>query len=629
LDAPGDLANIIRRNLSPRVSVALGFLEEPASPFKGLAAAKWEARTMAETGGDVLVDTLCRWGVDTVFGIPGDGVNGVIEGLRKRQDEIRFIQVRHEEAAAFMATAHAKFTGRLGCCLSTSGPGGIHLLNGLYDAKMDGQPVIAITGLQAHDLLGTFTQQDVALDKLFGDACVYSERIMGPAHVENVVELACRTALARSQPVHVTMAVDHQSAPLRGDKASERNVRHHVSHQMTWGVTRPLDEHLHRAAETLNLGKRVVILAGRGALNCESELSEIADLLAAPVAKALLGKAALPDDHPHCTGGVGLLGATPSQEALDGCDTLLIVGSSFPYIEFYPRPGQARGVQIDLDPQRIGLRYPVECGLVGDARLTLQALIPLLTRKTERGFLDQAQKAKAAWDATLGERGRPASAPMRGDVAAAALSRLLHDRAIVTTDCGTNTAYAARHLEMRSGMMFSTSGALASMGAGLPYAIAAKLAHPGRQVVAVVGDGGLTMLIGELATAKKYGCDIKLVVLKNNSLGQIKWEQMAFLGNPEYACELEPVDFATVARGFGWRAWSVSDPHAVEDVLAEALAAPGPALVEVEVGSNDPLLPPKIKSRQALNLAKALLRGTHDGDKIVRNAVAELTREGV
>lgn len=584
---------------------------------------------MAETAGDMLVDTLCRWGVDTVFGIPGDGVNGIIEALRKRQDEIRFIQTRHEEAAAFMACAHAKFTGRLGCCLSTSGPGGVHLLNGLYDAKMDGQPVIAVTGLQFHDLLGTFTQQDVALDKLFQDACVYNERIMGPAHVENVVELACRTALARRQPVHVTMAVDHQSTPLKRDTPSERNIRHHVSHQMTWGVTKPLDEHLQRAAETLNEGRRVAILAGQGALDCEAELSQVSERLAAPVTKALLGKAALPDDHPNCTGGVGLLGSSASQEALDGCDTLLIVGSTFPYIEFYPRPGQARGVQIDVDPQRIGLRYPVECGLVGDAKLTLQALIPLLDRKSDRTFLEETQKAKAGWDATLAERGKPDQAPMRGDVAVEALNRLLHDRAVVTTDCGVNTAYAARHLRMRSGMMFSTSGTLASMGAGLPYAIAAKLAHPGRQVVSVVGDGGLTMLMGEMATAKKYGCDVKLVVLKNNSLGQIKWEQMAFLGNPEYACELEPIDFAAVARAFGWRAFSVADPHAMEAALVEALAAPGPVLVEVEVDPNDPLLPPKIKSKQALNLAKALLRGTHDGDKIVRNAVADLTREGV
>jgi pyruvate dehydrogenase (quinone)/pyruvate oxidase len=582
---------------------------------------------MTTTASDVLVETLMKWGVDTVFGIPGDGVNGVIEALREKQDEVRFIQVRHEEAAAFMATAYAKFTGKLGCCLSTSGPGGIHLLNGLYDAKMDGQPVIAITGLQFHDLIGTFTQQDVALDKLFEDVAVFNERIMGPAHVENMVELACRTALTRNQPVHLTIAADHQSEPVNKDKPSERNLKHHVSNVMSWGVSAPGEVQMRKAAEVLNAGRKVAILAGRGALDCEAELIELSERLAAPVAKALLGKAAMPDDHPNCTGGVGLLGTTPSQEALEACDTLLIVGSTFPYIEFYPKPGQARGVQIDRDGQRLGLRYPIECGLLGDAGPTLRALLPLLERKQDRGFLEKAQKAKADWDKTLAIRGEAKGAPMRGDVPIEALNKLLPDSAIVTTDCGVNTAYAARHLRMRSGMMFSTSGTLASMGAGLPYAIAAKISHPTRPVVAVVGDGGLTMLIGELATAVKYGCDVKLVVLKNNSLGQIKWEQMAFLGNPEYVCDLQPIDFAAVARGFGWTAYSVSDPNAVAGVLSQALADAGPVLVEVEIDQNDPLLPPKIKTKQALNLAKALLRGTPGGKEIFKDALTDAARE--
>ncbi len=584
---------------------------------------------MTMTAGDVLVETLLAWGVDTVFGIPGDGVNGVIEALRQRQDQIRFIQVRHEEAAAFMACAHAKFTGRLGCCLSTSGPGGIHLLNGIYDAKMDGQPVIAITGLQFHDLVGTFTQQDVALDKLFDDACAYSERIMGPAHVENVVSLACRTALARRQPVHVTIAVDHQSEPVKKDTPSERNLKHHVSNREAFEGGLPDAGQLRAAADILNAGGKVAILAGRGALGCEAELAEVSDLLGAPVAKALLGKACFPDDHPNCTGGVGLLGAEPSQTVLEDCDTLLIVGSSFPYIEFYPKPGAARGVQIDRDGQRIGLRYPVECGLVGDTQATLRALIPLLQRQTQRAFLEGAQKHMAHWNKTLAERGRPADAPMRGDVAAEALNRMLPDNAIVTTDCGVNTAYAARHLRLRSGMMFSTSGTLASMGAGLPYAIAAKIAHPHRPVISVVGDGGLTMLLGEMATAKKYAADIKVVVFKNNSLGQIKWEQMAFLGNPEYVCDLEPIDFAAVARGFGWTAMSVADPHQVERVLSEALATAGPVLVEVLIDQNDPLLPPKIKVKQALNMAKALIKGTPGGGDIVKDILKDVAREVV
>jgi pyruvate dehydrogenase (quinone)/pyruvate oxidase len=317
------------------------------------------------------------------------------------------------------------------------------------------------------------------------------------------------------------------------------------------------------------------------------------------------------------------LGTAPSQDALEGCDTLLIVGSTFPYVEFYPKPGKARGVQIDRDGQRLGLRFPIECGLLGDARATLKALTPLLSRKTDRGFLIEIQAGVKDWNTLLAERGKPDETPMRGDVAAEALSPLLADRAIVTTDCGVNTAYAARHLKLRSGMMFSTSGTLASMGAGLPYAIAAKLAHPDRQVVSVVGDGGLTMLMGEMATAKKYGAAVKLVVLKNNSLGQIKWEQMAFLGNPEYVCDLQPIDFAAVARGFGWTAFSVSDPSAVAGVLAQALAADGPALVEVEIDQNDPLLPPKVKAKQAINLMKALMKGTPGGAEIAAHVVQD------
>jgi pyruvate dehydrogenase (quinone)/pyruvate oxidase len=345
------------------------------------------------------------------------------------------------------------------------------------------------------------------------------------------------------------------------------------------------------------------------------------------VTKALLGKAAMADDHPNCAGGVGLLGAASGQAALDGCDTLLIVGSSFPYIEFYPKPGSARAVQIDHDPCRIGLRYPAEIGLVGNAASTLRRLLPLIETKTDRGFLEKIQTQTSDWRDALAKRAEPAGQPMRPDVAAHALNRLLPAGAIVTTDCGVNTAYAARHLVLREGMMFSTSGTLASMGAGLPYAIAAKLAWPERPVIAFVGDGGLTMLMGEMATARKYDLDVKIIVLKNNSLGQIKWEQMAFLGNPEYVCDLEPIDFAKVAEGFGLKGFTVSEPARVDAILAEALAHPGPALVEVEVDPNDPLLPPKIKTAEAINLAKSLARGTPDRGKIAANALKDAVRE--
>ena len=348
---------------------------------------------MAQTAGDILVQTLIDWGVDTIFGIPGDGINGVFEALRKRQDDIRFVQVRHEEAAAYAACAYAKFTGRLGVCVATSGPGGIHLLNGIYDAKLDGQPVLAITGAQHHDLLETLTQQDVALDKLFVDATVYSVRVMGPAHVENVVEMACRTALSYRQPTHVMVPVDIQSMPVDKSHRSERNVAHHVSNLMARGGQMPDPEMIQRAADILNGAEKPFILAGRGAIGAANELIAVAERLQAPIGKPLLGKASVPDESPYTTGGVGLLGTRPSQEALESCDTLLIVGSSFPYIEFYPKPGKAKAVQIELDPKRVGLRYPVDVGLVGDSKRVLGELLPLLRKNDSGKFLEKTQKS--------------------------------------------------------------------------------------------------------------------------------------------------------------------------------------------------------------------------------------------
>ena len=579
------------------------------------------------TCADILVDSLIRWGVDTVFGLPGDGINGIIESFRTRKDQIRFIQVRHEEAAAFNACAYAKWTGKLGVCVATSGPGGIHLLNGLYDAKLDGQPVLAITGLQFHDLVDTLTQQDVELDKLFTDVCVYNARVMGANHVENVVELACRTALAYHGVSHITMPVDLQSQPASKDPRSERNVPDHVSDVMAHSGGVPSEEHLARAVEVLNGGKKTVIMAGRGALGATAELVATGERLAAPIVKPLLGKGAVPDDSPYCTGGVGLLGTKPSQEALENCDTLLIAGSSFPYIEFYPKPGQAKAVQIDLDPRRIGLRYPIAAGLVGDTGRVLQALLPRLTYRKDRSFLETAQEGTKEWNELMVERGTRKDKPMKPQVVAHELNKLLSDDAIVATDSGTVTTWIARHLTMRGNMMFSCSGNLATMACGLPYAIAAAVAHPGRQVVAFVGDGGLTMLMGELATCVKYGLDVKVVVIKNNSLGQIKWEQMVFLGNPEYVCDLQPIDFATVARGFGVHGFTVEDPERCGEVLREALSTPGPALVEAVVDPHEPPMPPKVTIKQARHLAESLARGTPAARKIALTVASDTVRE--
>jgi pyruvate dehydrogenase (quinone)/pyruvate oxidase len=581
---------------------------------------------MTTTAADVLVETLLDWGVDTVFGIPGDGINGIIEAFRKRQDKIRFIQVRHEEAAAFAACGYAKFTGRLGVCVATSGPGGIHLLNGLYDAKLDGAPVLAITGLQFHDLLNTETQQDVELDKLFMDVCKYNNRIMGPAHVENVVELACRAALAYRGVAHVTMPVDMQEMPA-DTLRSKRNRPHHVSDIWAESAHIPTDDALRNAAEILNKPKKPVIMAGRGAIGARRELKEIAEILGAPIVKPLLGKACVPDDSPYTTGGVGLLGTRPSQDALEACDTLLIVGSSFPYIEFYPKPGQARCVQIDIDPLRIGLRYPAEVGLVGDSLRVLRRLIPHLDRNPNRSWLQQAQQGKAEWEKLMLERASRQDMPMKPQVVAHELGKRLRDDAIIVTDSGTITTWAARHIPIRGEQMFSVSGNLATMACGLPYAIGAQIAYPDRQVVAFVGDGGLSMLMAELATAVKYQLPIKVVVIKNNELGQIKWEQMVFLGNPEYVCDLQPIDFAMVARACGATGLSVERPQDCSRIVEEALATPGPVLVEAVVDPHEPPMPPRVRAEQALHFAESLARGTPHRGKIALTVASDTVRE--
>ncbi len=579
------------------------------------------------TAADILVETLIDWGVDTIFGIPGDGINGIMEALRTRQEQIRFVQVRHEEAAAFAACAYAKFTGRLGVCLATSGPGGIHLLNGLYDAKLDHQPVLAITGLQFHDLLHTHTQQDVELDKLYMDVCVYNTRVMGPNHVENVTELACRTALGYRGVAHITMPVDMQSQEASPKQRSKRNIPNHVSDHMARSAQLPAEDELARAAGLLNEGKKIAILAGQGAIGCEKELTALAERLGAPVIKALLGKGALRDDNPYTTGGIGLLGTRASQEALEECDTLLIAGSCFPYIEFYPKPGQARAVQIDIDPQQIGLRYPVEAGLVGDARRVMEALLPKLAQHEDRSFLDKAQETTRDWYKLLEERGTRQDKPMKPQVVAHELDKLIDDNAILTTDSGTITTWAARYIKIRGDMKFSCSGNLATMACSLPYAIGAAMAYPDRQIICFVGDGGLAMLMGELATVRKYDLNIKIVVIKNNALGQIKWEQMVFLGNPEYGCELQAIDFPAVAKGFGLSSFAIDDPAQCAGTLQQALATKGPVLVEATVDPHEPPMPPKIKLKQAEHLAEALAKGTPAREKIALTIASDTVRE--
>ena len=582
---------------------------------------------MASTAADVMIDALIDWGVDTVFGLPGDGINGLMESLRTRQKKIRFVQVRHEESAAFMACGYAKYTGRLGVCLATSGPGGIHLLNGLYDAKMDGAPVLAITGHHYHDLIDTHAQQDINLDRVFADVSLYSTRVMGPEHVSNVTHLACRTALSRRGVAHINFPVDTQSMSMKKATRSPRNIEGHNTDVFTCKAALPCDEDLLAAANLVNAGSKPCILAGRGALRATDELLELADRIGAPIAKALLGKACVPDDSPFTTGSVGLLGTRPSQEAIENCDTFLMIGTSFPYMEFMPGPGQARAIQIDIDPTRIGLRYPVEVGLVGDCKRTLQKLNPLLKRKKDRSFLQKAQKGMKDWWELMEERGTRVDMPMKPQVVAWELSKRLRDDAIVSCDSGTIATWFARQIVARRGQMFSLSGTLASMANGLSYTIAAQVAYPDRQCIAFVGDGGFSMLMAEFATAVKYQLPIKVIVIKNNTLGQIKWEQLVFLGNPEYGCELHPIDFAAFARACGGIGVTVEDPKDCGAILDEALSTPGPVLVEAVVDPFEPPMPAKIEVGQAAKFAKALARGTPKRMKIATTIMEDKVRE--
>ncbi len=579
------------------------------------------------TTADLLLERLADWGIDTVFGLPGDGISGLMNGLRTHQDRLRFIQVRHEEAAAFMACAYAKFTGRVGVCLGTSGPGGIHLANGLYDAAMDGQPVLAITGDAPHDLLGTWQQQDVDLVRLYAPMAVYSQRITGAAHVDNAVDQAMRLALSRRGVAHLSIPTDTQREDASRDSRSERNVAGHSSVVPPTACRLPSPQDISMAAGLLNQGSRVAILAGRGALAAGAELEQAAELLGAPIIKALLGKACVPDDSPYTTGGLGLLGTTPSVHAMQGCDTLFIVGSSFPYIDYYPRPGQARCVQIDIDPARIGLRYPVDVALPGNARDVLQALIPLLAPKADRSFLERAQREMVDWRRLVEERETRTDMPMKPQVPARALNELLDDEAIVVTDSGTVATWAARSIHIRGRQMFSLSGTLATMACGLPYALGAQVAYPGRQVVALVGDGAFSMLMAEMATAVKYNLPVKILIFKNNSLAEVRWEQIVLTGYPEFAVDLQPIDFAKVAEATGAAGFTIERPQEARSTLAQALAYQGPAVIQAVVDPNEPPMPPNFTVEQGLRFAEALLRGQPEAIGVTREVAAAGVRQ--
>jgi pyruvate dehydrogenase (quinone)/pyruvate oxidase len=578
---------------------------------------------------DIMAEALLDWGVEVIFGLPGDGINGFMEALRQRKDQIKFVLVRHEESAAFMATAYAKYTGKLGACVATSGPGAIHLLNGLYDAKMDNTPVIAITGSTYSDLMNSDYQQDVNLTRLFSDVSVYNAIINRPEHAEMVVDIACRSALSNKGVSHITVPIDVQEAKHQG-KYSRHKIPGHTSDRSA-SATAPPPSALEKAASILNSGSRVVILAGQGALGATDEVIAVAEALQAPVVKALLGKAVVPDDHPVCIGGLGLLGTEPATDAMAEADTLLMVGTSFPYIDYLPKPGSARGIQIDIKPEKIGLRYPVEVGLVGDARLTLAGLLPLLRRRgmNDAEFLKSKQQAMKNWSGLLRERSTRVDKPIKPQVIAAAVSEELEDNAIISVDSGTNTVWAAQYISIKRGMKFSLSGTLASMGGGLPYAIAAQLAHPSVQCIAFVGDGGLNMLMAEFATAVQYQLPVKVIVIKNNTLGMIRWEQMAFLGNPEYAVEFTPIDYVKFAEACGGVGYSIREPAEVEPIISEAMAEKRPTIIEAYVDPFEPPMPPKADAEFVGKVAQAFARGQPYSGRIGLTLFRDRVHEGL
>jgi pyruvate dehydrogenase (quinone) len=545
---------------------------------------------------DILVETLIAWGATHAFGMVGDGINSIIEALRKRADRIRYIGVRHEEAAAFMASGFAKHTGRLGVCVGTTGPGAIHLLNGLYDAAFDGAPVVALTGLTFHDLTGVRYQQSVDTVRLMQTVALYNEEVTGPEHAMIVGNRACRAALGDRGVAHLTVSKDVQMMKLAASRRSKRNPGVRTSSSWTVPLAAAPEDQVRAAADILNSGKRVAILAGQGALHARQVVTQLADALGAPVAKSLLGKAVLADDSLLTTGGIGDLGTEPSSWAMKNCDTVLILGSTMPWEEYYPRPGQARGVQIDLKPDRIGLRYPVEVGLVADVKATLAAMLPLLQRKTDRSFLTEAQQRMSDWNGLL-ERVETASrSPLRPQMVVRAVSDLLADDAIISLDCGANTHFAARCLKLRENQRFTGTGMLASMAPGLPFAIAAQLAYPGRQSVAVVGDGGFAMLMAELSTAVAQQLPVKVIVLKNNSLAEVKFEQRE-IGNPDFGCDLSPIDFVSFAKACGAEAFHCERPDDIKPAIRAALSSPKPALVEAVVDADErPTKPDELKA---------------------------------
>ncbi len=593
---------------------------------------------MSQTVGDYLLARLREWDVEQVFAYPGDGINGIVAAFGKADNQPQFVQARHEEMAAFAAVGYAKFSGRVGVCLATSGPGAIHLLNGLYDAKLDHVPVVAIVGQTARTAMGGHYQQEVDLHSLFKDvASDYLVEVNVAEQLPNALDRAMRVALAAKAPTALIIPADLQDEPYEAPQHAFKHVPSSPPSRPSTVSTAAQDE-IERAAEVLNAGKKVAILVGQGARGAAAEVRHVADLLGAGVAKALLGKDVLPDDLSYVTGSIGLLGTRPSYELMTGCDTLLIVGSNFPYSQFLPKPGAARGVQIDLDAKLIGMRYPTEVNLVGDATATLRALIPLLEHKSDRSWRDKVEKNVAAWWDTMERQAMVDADPVNPMRIVWELSERIPDDAIVTADSGSAANWYARHLRMRGDMRGSLSGTLATMGPAVPYAIGAKFAHPDRPVVALVGDGAMQMNgMAELITIARYReqwTDQRCVicVLHNNDLNQVTWELRAMGGAPKFeeSQVLPDVSYADFARSVGLGGITVRTPSELGDAWHTALSADRPTVLDVYCDPNIPPIPPHATVEQIKSVTEALLRGDPDAwdmvTKGVRTKLTELLR---
>ena len=585
---------------------------------------------MSQTVGDFFWERLHQWGVRRIFGYPGDGINGLLGSLEKVEDKFDFVQARHEEMAAFMASAHAKFTGQLGVCLATSGPGAAHLLTGLYDARMDHMPVLAIVGQQARTAIGAHYQQELDLGAMFKDvAGAFSHTAMVPAQVRHLIDRAVRIALGQRRVTALVLPNDLQNLPM------EQPPRAHgaVFSGVGWTPPKvvPEDEDLRSAAEILNSGKKVAILVGAGAKNAVDEVIETADRLNAGAAKALLGKQVLPDDLPWVTGSIGLLGTEATDKMIHECDTFLMLGSGFPYSEFLPKEGAARGIQVDIDPGMLSIRYPMEVNLTGDVKATLKALLPMLNQKSG-DWREKIAKWNEDWEKKLDERAMVPANPINPQRVFRELSPKLPDNCIITSDSGSAANWYARDLKVRRGMMCSLSGGLASMGAGVPYAIAAKYAYPDRPVIACVGDGAMQMNnMAELITVSKYWhkwSDPRFIVLvlNNEDLNQVTWEQRVMEGNPRFLAtqKIPDVPYHKFAELIGLKGIFVDNPDRVASAWEEALAADRPVVLEAKTDGEVPPLPPHITFDQARAFTSMLIKGDPEEAGVIKGSMKQV-----